>query len=136
MVSTRPIRLDLPADLYARIAAAAARTERPVEAILVDTLALLLDAPMVDWRHLASTLDTLSDAELWALIHRRLAWTASVRLHDLTLQGKQMPLSEDEQSELEDLIDEADRLSVLRSHALRILQDRGHDIRNYLPLGA
>jgi hypothetical protein len=49
MVSTRPIRLDLPADLYARIAAAAAPTERPVEAILVDTLALLLDAPMVDW---------------------------------------------------------------------------------------
>jgi hypothetical protein len=65
-----------------------------------------------------------------------LAWTASVRLHVLTLHGKQMPLSEDEQSESEDLIDEADRLSVLRSHALRILRDRGHDIRNYLPLGA
>ena len=106
MASTLPIQLNLPADLYARIAEVAARVERPVEAVLIDSLALLFNAPIVDWEHLATTLDTLSDAELWALVYRRIAWTAAGRLHDLTTRGKQAPLSAEEQDELAALVDE------------------------------
>jgi hypothetical protein len=138
MATTHQILLDVPTDLFARIADAAARADRPVETILVDTLALLFNAPAidVDWEHVAETLGSLSDAELWALAHRRAAWTAATRLRDLTARGKQAPLLDEEQTELADLIDEADRIMELRSHVLRLLQQRGHDVRNYLPLGA
>jgi hypothetical protein len=136
MASTLPIQLNLPADLYARIAEVAARVERPVEAVLIDSLALLFNAPIVDWEHLATTLDTLSDAELWALVYRRAAWIAAGRLHDLTTRGKQGPLSDEEQDELAALVDESDRLTLLRSHVLLILQQRGHNIRNHLQLSA
>lgn len=136
MVTTRPIQLDLPNDLYARIADVAARTDRPVEAILVESLTLLFDASVAGWEGQPATLARLSDAELWALAHRRVAWTSATRLRDLTTRGKQAPLSTEEQNELADLIDEADRMMALRSHVLHLLQQRGHDIRNYLPLGA
>ena len=136
MAATRPIQLDLPAALYERIAEAAARADRQVDDILVDTLALLFDAPALNWERLATTMDALSDAELWALAYRRAAWTTTTRLHDLTAHGQSAQLSPAEQRELDDLTDEIDRIMVLRSSALLVLQRRGHDIRNYLPLGA
>lgn len=135
MATTLPIQLNVPADLYARIQEAAARSERPVEMVLVESLALLFNAPSVDWDHLAATLDALSDAQLWALVHRRAAWMAAGRLHDLTAQGKQEDLSDAEQDDLAALVDEVDRMTLLRSQALRILQQRGHNIHDYLQLG-
>lgn len=136
MATTLPIQLNLPADLYARIQEVAARTEQPVEAVLVDSLALLFSMPPVNWEHLEATLETLSDAELWALVYRRVAWTAAERLRDLTARGRQTRLSGEEQDELTALIDEADRMMLLRSRALVILQQRGHNVRDYLHLGA
>ncbi len=136
MAATLPIQLDLPADLYARIQEIANRTERPVETVLIDSLALLFGVPAIDWEHLATTLDTLSDAQLWALVHRRAAWTATERRHDLTTRGQQAQLTDEEQDELAALVDEADRMMLLRSHALFILQQRGHNIREQLQLGA
>ena len=136
MASTLPIQLNLPADLYARIAEVAARVERPVEAVLIDSLALLFNAPIVDWEHLAARLDTLDDAELWALVYRRVAWTAADQLHDLTTRGNKDPLSDAEQDELAALVDEFDRMTLLRSHVLLILQQRGHNIRNHLQISA
>lgn len=136
MAATLPIQLNLPADLYARIQETADRTERSVEVVLVDSLALLFSAPAIDWEHLAATLDTLSDVQLWALVHRRAAWTAAGQLHELTARGQQAQLTDEEQDELAALVDEADRMTLLRSHALLILQQRGHNIRERLQLGA
>lgn len=136
MAATLPIQLNLPADLYARIQDVAVRSEQPIEVVLIDSLALLFGAPSVDWDHLAATLETLSDAQLWALVYRRVAWAAAERLRELTARGKQAPLSNEEQNELAALIDEADRMMLLRSHALLVLQQRGHNVRDQLQLGA
>lgn len=136
MAATLPIQLNLPADLYARIQEAAARSDQPVESVLVESLALLFGTSPVDWDHLAETLETLTDAQLWALVHRRVAWTAGARLRELTARGKQALLSGEEQAELATLIDEADRLMLLRSHALLVLHQRGHDVEDQLQPGA
>jgi len=77
-----------------------------------------LGAPSVDWDHPAATLEALPDAQLWVLLNRRLAWPASDRLHELRARGKGAPLSDEEQVELAALIDEADRMTRLRSRAL------------------
>jgi len=118
VTSTPSIQIELPADLYERIHAVAVHSDRPVESALVESLALLLGAPSVDWDHPAATLEALPDAQLWVLLNRRLAWPASDRLHELTARGKGAPLSDEEQVELAALIDEADRMTRLRSRAL------------------
>jgi hypothetical protein len=132
MAATLSIHLDVPADLYARIQEAASRSDQPVEAVLVESIGLLFGAPSIDWDHLATTVETLTDAQLWALVYRRMAWVSAGRLRDLTGRGRQAPLSEEEQVELDALIDEADRMTLLRSHALLILQQRGHNVQDRL----
>jgi len=64
------------------------------------------------------------------------AWIAGGRLRDLTARGKQESLSEEEQAEIAGLIDEADRMMLLRSQALLVLQQRGHSVQDQLQLGA
>jgi len=136
MAATLPIQLSLPADLYARIQEAAARSDRPVESVLVESLALLFGAPSADRDHLAATLEALPDAQLWTLVYRRMAWIASGRLRDLTARGKAVALSDEEQVELAALIDEADRMTLLRSQALLVLHQRGHNVQDQLRAGA
>lgn len=136
MAATLPIQLNLPDDLYARIQEAAADSDRPVETVLVESLALLFGTSPVNWDHPAETLETLTDAQLWALVYRRIAWTAGARLRELTARGKQTSLSEQEQAELATLIDEADRLMLLRSRALLVLHQRGHSVEDQLQPGA
>ena len=137
MAATLPIRLDLPADLYARIQEeAATRGDQSLEAVLIEGLALLFGAPSVDWDHIATTLETMTDVQLWALVYRRLAGTAAGRLRDLTARARHGPLSELEQAEIAGLIDEVDRITLLRSHALLELQRRGHNVKAQLRHGA
>jgi hypothetical protein len=130
------IYLELSPDLYARIQEVAARSGRPIEAVLVETLDLLFGATPPDWDRLAATIDALPDAQLWAVAHRRLPWVTSLRLRELTAQGQHGSLSDDERAELATLIDEADRLTVLRSRALLVLQRRGHNVQDQMQRGA
>jgi len=54
----------------------------------------------------------------------------------LTARGKQDSLTVDEQTEVAALIAGVDRLTLLRSRALLILQERGYNVRDQLRLGA
>ncbi len=126
------IDLSLPPDLYARIQDAAAISGRPLESVLVESLDLLFGATAVDWDNLAATIEVLPDAQLWALVYRRMPWSDRLRLRELTTQGQASPLADDEQEELATLIDDVDCLTVLRSRALSVLQSRGHRIQDYL----
>ncbi|HEY8284045.1 MAG TPA: hypothetical protein VIJ28_06640 [Chloroflexota bacterium] len=136
MAGAHSIQVELPADLFERIREAAVRSDQPVESVMVDTLAMLFGAPRADWEQRIAMLEILPDAELWAVVYHRLAWPEGTRLRELAARGRQEALSDKEQAELAALIDEADRLTVLRSRALLILRRRGHDIRKQLKLGA
>jgi hypothetical protein len=136
MADTHSIQVDLPVELFEQIREAAARSDQPVESVLVDSLSLLFGTPWTDWEQLMATLETLPDAQLWALVYRRMAWPAGGRLRELTARGKQAALSDEEQNELAALIDDADRQTLLRSRALLALRQRGHDIQKLLKLGA
>jgi len=136
MAGTHSIQVELPGDLFEQIREAAERSDQPMESVLIDTLSLLFGAPQADWEHLTETLETLPDAQLWALIYRRMAWPEGARLRDLTTRGRVETLSDEEQAEVAALIDEVDRLTLLRSRALLVLRQRGHDIRKHLKLGA
>lgn len=132
MASQPHIDLSLPPDLYARIQDAAAVSGRPLESVLVESLDLLFGATVVDWDNLAAAIEVLPDAQLWALVYRRMPWPDRLRLRGLTAQSQATRLASDEQEELAALIDDADRFMVLRSRALSVLQSRGQRILEFI----
>jgi len=73
-----------------------------------------------------------ADDELWAVVDQHLTQEQDARLRELIALGKQEQLMADEQTEMERLIDLVDHQMLLRSEALLLLQQRGHDIDTYL----
>ena len=73
-----------------------------------------------------------TDDELWAVVDQRLTRKQDTRLRQLIALGKQGQLAADEQAEMERLVDLVDHRMLLRSEALLLLQQRGHDIDTYL----
>jgi hypothetical protein len=133
MSAQRAISVRLPAELYERIRRAAERSERSVEAVLIESLTVLFGTPPAG---LDAALDTYTDEQLWAVVYQRLAWTENERLRDLVAQGKHTLLTPDEQAELESLLDQVDHYTMIRSRALSLLQERGQDVERYLKSGA
>jgi hypothetical protein len=129
------ITLDLPEDLYERVRQAAEESQRPVESVLVETLNLMFgDLPME--RLSPDALERFTDEALWALAYCPLAWPQDARLRELIALGKSGTLSDDDQTEMERLIGEVDHYVLLRSKALLLLKQRGHDVERRLKLGA
>lgn len=129
------IELQLPDEVYERARQIAGETNRSVEAVLLDSLNLLFsDLPNLEinpddlWRY--------SDEQLWAIVYQRLAWYQDSRLRELIALGKQGRITEDETAEMERLINLADRTTLLRSQALLLLKQRGHEVEKQLKLGA
>jgi len=134
----KSITLDLPEDVYERVRQVAEQSQRPLERVLVESIRLLFVLPPTS-TDVATTLTALpgySDAQLWAVVYQRLAWPQSQRLHELSAKNKLEQLTEDEQSECEYLLTLNDRAMLLRSKALLLLKNRGHDIAAYLERGA
>ncbi len=135
-MNQQPVVLQLPEDLYERIRQVAADSRRPLEEVLVDSLALLFGDLAENTQLTPELLGSLTDEQLWAIVHRALAWPQDSRLRELTALGKQGRLSTEEQAELERLVDQVDRYVVVRSQALLLLKERGYDVEQRLRLGA
>jgi hypothetical protein len=129
------ITLDLPDEVYERVRQAAEDSQRPVESVLLDTIALLFGGKTID-AITPGNLDSLSDDQLWAVVHRPLAWPQDARLRELTALGKSGALSDDEQAEMDTLLDVVDRYVLVRSQALLLLKQRGYDVERRLKSGA
>ena len=136
-MSGKSITLDLPEDLYERVRQVAEQSQRPLERVLVESIRLLFVPPPTSTDVVATltAMPNYSDAQLWAVVYQRLAWPQSQRLHELSAKNKLEKLTEDEQSEFEGLLTLNDRVMLLRSEALLLLKNRGHDIATYLERG-
>jgi len=127
------LELPIPAEIYARAQEIATSSNRTVESVLLDGLALLFGA-LPDKQTPLDALKHYTDDQLRAIVHQRLAWTQDSRLQQLIELGKQQSLNSAEQEELETLIDLVDHQMLLRSEALVILKRRGYDIEKMLRL--
>jgi hypothetical protein len=134
-MATHIVALEVSDEMYARVQQIAAERQRSVEAILQETLDLLF-SPSTAPLPTVETLQTYSDAQLWAVVHRRLLWADEMRLHEWMNRSKQSPLSAAETQILAHLVAQVDQTMVLRSQALTLLQQRGQDVATYLQLGA
>src|SRR5258708_1439194 len=104
-MTQQPVVLQLPEELYERVRQIAQDSNRPIEMVLVDSLALLFGDLPDNAELTPQILATLSDEQLWAIVQRELAWPQDVRLRELTALGKQGNLSVEEQAEMERLVE-------------------------------
>jgi len=132
-MSQNPITLYLPEDVYENVRRLAEESNRPVETVLLESMDLLFGDMTT---HIPlSVLSRYTDAQLWTLVHRRLSSAQLIRRDELDEKGKTGRLSAEEEREIDQLVQSSDQLMLLRSKALRILQNRGHDITGYLGMG-
>ena len=134
-MSKATIELQLPDEVYERAQQIAGETNRSVEAVLADSLTLLFGG-LAEAKIQPETLTSYSDEQLWAVVHQRLAWYQNTRLLELIAIGKQGSITEEEEAEMERLINLVDRAALLRSQALLLLKQRGHEVEKQLKLGA
>ncbi len=131
-MTQQPVLVNLPAELYKRIHNTAQDTNRTLETVLLESLTLLFGELSSDTEALLPVLDTLSDAQLWAVVQRRLTWPEGARLRELAMANKVAALSSREQAELDLLLEQVDRYTLLRSKALLLLKQRGHAVDKHL----
>ena len=129
------IELEIPSAVYERALEIASESNRSVESVLLDGLTLLFGS-LPDMQTMPDALKDYDDQKLWAVVHQRLAWPQDTRLRELIGLGKQGQITDEELAEMERLIALVDHQMFLRSEALLLLKQRGHDIEMQLKLGA
>lgn len=132
-MSDKLITVHLPDELYARVQEAAEASHRSLENVLLDSLTVLFGTTtgLDDVDAALSALPDFSDAELWAVVYRRLPWMQSLRLRELSSKRVQGSLGTNEEKELDSLLARVDGDMLLRSEALVILKQRGYEVSGY-----
>ena len=128
------IELEIPEDVYEQARDIARCGNRSVESVLQDGLSILFGTSF-DVEVSPDSLVDFSDEQLWEVVHRRLSWAKDSRLRSLMALGKEGRMSDQERQELEQLVAVVDRQMLLRTKALVLMKQRGHDIETYLELG-
>jgi len=134
MATGQAVSLDLPPALYERVRHLATQNGRSVEDVLLESLEVLFGA--AEQEPSPAALAGYTDEQLWAVVYRRLAWTERERLRELKARCEREESTAAERAELQALLDEVDKMALLRSQALLLLKKRGVDVEHYLMPGA
>jgi hypothetical protein len=123
--------IELPDDVLETFQKVADSSNRPVEAVITETL--LVHQPLPD--DIDSRLAALaicSDEQLWAVVGRQLAGEQKQRLEILLDKNKTSAgLNTAERAELEAFLELIDEQMLMRSEALVLLKQRGYDVAHY-----
>jgi predicted transcriptional regulator len=125
------LTIEVPADLYEQLDALAKQVKRPVQALVVESIAEKFGDLADNPDGVLAALDNYSDDGLWAVVHQTFAWLRAhptQPLFDRLRDGADKAVEPD----LDHLIERQQKLVLLRSCALQLLQRRGHDIASYL----
>ncbi|MDE2747862.1 MAG: hypothetical protein OXI34_02755 [Chloroflexota bacterium] len=125
------VELKIPSDIEELARRISEQENCSLESVLEDGLAMLFSKSS-DAEQFLDRLAYFSDEQLWNLVHLRLTFAQDRRIRDLMERGSENMLSHAEESELESLLRLVDRQTVLRSHALVQLQERGYATLQYV----
>jgi len=131
-MTAQTISLDLPEQLYRRLAETADSTRRSLDEVILQSIRVGLP-PSVDHfpepiRTDLHTLDQLSDATLWRIAQNELADKQVSVYEELLEQNQHNGLSPAEQIQLAHLREEADLIMFRSAYAYTLLKWRGHRI--------
>jgi hypothetical protein len=131
-MNEQTIAVTLPNSIYDRIKATAQATALTSEEVIKQSVALLLPAfesnIQTDFRLKLTELPLLNDIQLWKTANSVMNSSKQIRLEELAELQKMQSLTESEQSELENLMNEAQQIMLCKAEARRILAQRGHII--------
>ena len=131
-MNEQTIAVTLPNSIYDRIKATAQATALTSEEVIKQSVALLLPAfesnIQTDFRLKLTELPLLNDIQLWKTANSVMNSSKQIRLEELAELQKMQSLTESEQSELENLMNEAQQVMLCKAEARRILTQRGHII--------
>lgn len=77
---------------------------------------------------------SFSDDQLWDVLLQHPVQQHETQLKELISHGKQRSLSPDEETQINELIDQIDQSILLRSQALLLLKQRGHEVEKLFKL--
>lgn len=128
----KPLTLHLPEPLYERVKVTAEATDRSLEEVAEQVLALSIplleeDLPP-DLRDDLAALNLMSDDELWRIARSHLAEDKAERLEGLIDTRKERVLTNDESQELEALLAKGDLIMLKKAESYRLLTRRGYTI--------
>ncbi len=137
-MATFPITIDVPEHLLTVLQQRAASKSRTVQQELVESLATKLTDDEVAASHIERALAGLehySDAELWdTAVSSVRSLESAERSEELNDKRRGPGLTPAERVELESLVTQFNWQMLLRSKAMAILKQRGHDIQPLLAL--
>ncbi len=130
-MTTQTITLKLPEPLYRSARQVAEATRRPLEAILMDSIARTLppldDVSPAEAAELAK-LASLGDASLWREARATMNPVEQATMHELLDRQGASELTPAEHVRLQDLLDVYGRLMVRKAHAYLLLARRGYRV--------
>lgn len=129
------VELRVPSTIYESAEEIARNSDRSAEKVILDALSLIF-AQSPESHLEPEDLKEFADDQLLAVFHQRLAWPQEARLRELMRLGQMGQVTDEEIAEMEVLVDVVDQQILLRSEALLLLKQRGHDIAMLLKPGA
>src|SRR6266545_2589131 len=135
MTTTQDITISLPDVLYQKLKARAEQTQRSVEAEALD--ALVASVPVVDelpadLEDSLAQLSLLDDEALWRAARTSFATDAARRLEELHLKRQREGLAEHEAQAAAALVQQYERVMLVRAQAAALLKQHGHDVSSLL----
>lgn len=131
-MSTHAITLELPEPLYRRIVQRAAGARHSIEdeltVVLSDALAESATGLPAALEEELAQMQFLDDDSLWRAALLRVPDASADRLEALAEKRQTEGLSNAESQEVEQLLNLADRVMLIRAQAAVLLKERGHDI--------
>jgi hypothetical protein len=123
------LTLTIPDELYERAKHIAESTSQPIEQVILQHLQTLPTPLPILPDEVQAELDALkylSDDALWTIAREQMPEMVQSRAHDLMNRNSQGTITEAEHSELETLVERADRLMVRKAEAAALLRERGY----------
>lgn len=128
---SQPITLNLPEPFYQHIKQQAEKTQRTMEAELLEVVATTMpeeERLPADLANAIAALNLLDDKTLWQAARTHLSVKAVSRMERLHNIRRNVGLNEAEKEELAALVSEYEKSILIRSEAMGILMERGHDV--------
>lgn len=132
------VAIHVPQTLYHRLERLAALTQRPIESLVVQTLASTIpplpdDLPPV-MRDALIALESLSDDVLWQVVRSRFPDDQYHQFMELREKRRAGSMTKAEQVLLDQLTGEADLLTLRKAYAAVLLKWRGHRLPSLVEL--
>ncbi len=124
--------ITIPENLYAKVRQIAERDASSVEDVIRIRLEESLDEPLIDLpedeRSELRALNHLSDDALWTIAREQMAVAKQARLQTLMDRNSSGAITPDEHRELEQLVEQGQRLTLRKAEAMKYLLKRGYTV--------